>query len=157
MMSMQGIPAFYINSLSGTPNDYEGVAETGALRSINRKHWHEDELNTILSSDTIHNRIFNELIRLMGIRRQCPVFHPDYPQRIWYPDDRLFAFDRLNPVTGERILCISNLSNHPVEIEGKKLEMGKGFDLISSESLPRLPGHILFNAYQTRWITVQNN
>jgi sucrose phosphorylase len=151
MMSLQGIPAFYFNSLVGTPNDYEGVKATGRARSINRKQWREEELVHLLSTDTIHKRLFNELTRLIRIRQGCSAFHPGCPQEIIAPDDRVFAFKRHNPETGEAIYCISNLTGKPVEIRMDIGEIKKGYDLISCESLGISEG-ILLNSYQTKWI-----
>jgi sucrose phosphorylase len=154
MMSLQGIPAFYFNSLVGTANDYEGLAHTGIFRRINRKRWYEDELIRELSSDTLNSRLFEELTRLIRIRKQCTAFHPACPQYILFMDSRLFAFERAQPDGRERILCLSNISNHPVEIDGSAMNIKKGHDLISRESLRGIPGPILLKAYQTRWIAL---
>lgn len=152
MMSLQGIPAFYINSLVGTANDDEGVAATGKARSINRRQWLEDELLQHLSSDTIHHRLFHEITRLIGIRRQCPAFHPGCPQKILIAEDCLFAFERFNASTGDKIVCISNISNQTVEADAGPLQMQKGYDLISGETMSGKSDRILLKAYQTKWI-----
>ena len=36
VMSLEGIPAFYLHSLLATPNDHEAVARRGRNRAINR-------------------------------------------------------------------------------------------------------------------------
>jgi sucrose phosphorylase len=59
MMSLQGIPAFYIHSLLATANDYDGVKSTGRARSINRQQLGEDELNSRLSNDSRQSHLFN--------------------------------------------------------------------------------------------------
>lgn len=46
MMCMPGIPAIYFHSLFGSENFYEGVKETGRLRSINRE---KVEINKLIS------------------------------------------------------------------------------------------------------------
>ncbi|MBN1790804.1 MAG: hypothetical protein JW830_09925, partial [Bacteroidales bacterium] len=156
MMSLQGIPAFYFNSLFGTSNDYEGARITGRARSINRKQWREDELDQQLSSDTIHTRIFNELSRLIRIRRECSAFHPNSLQKILATDERVFAFQRHNPESGETIWCISNLTGKPIEIGGVGEGVKKGYDLISREK-SGLSDRILMNSYQTKWIVEMSN
>ncbi|HAO00954.1 MAG TPA: alpha-amylase, partial [Halomonas sp.] len=50
MLSLQGIPALYIHTLTGTLNDVEGVERSGRLRSINRRRWQLDELALLLES-----------------------------------------------------------------------------------------------------------
>jgi glycosidase len=153
MMSVQGIPAFYFNNLVGTSNDYQGLAETGIFRRINRKHWQEDELLELLSADTPNGRLFKELTRLISIRRKCSAFHPNCQQRILFLDNRLFAFERVHPDGSGSILCLSNISKYPVELNRNTLAMKNGYDLISCKSLPGKPGRIHLQAYQTLWIS----
>jgi sucrose phosphorylase len=151
MMSLKGIPAFYFNSLVGTSNDYEGAGISGRARSINRKQWREDELAQLLSSDTIHTRLFKELTRLIRIRQGCSAFHPNSLQEILSPDERVFALKRHKPETGETIYCISNLTGNPIEIKGIQGGTKKGYDLISRE-MSGLSDRIPLNSYQTKWM-----
>ena len=156
MMSLQGIPAFYFNSLFGTSNDYEGAGISGRARSINRKQWREEELDHLLSLDTIHTRIFNELSRLIRIRQGCSAFHPNSLQKILITDERVFAFQRHNPETGETICCISNLTGKSIEIRGIQGGVKKGYDLISCET-SGLSDRIRMNSYQTKWMVEISN
>jgi glycosidase len=151
MMSLQGIPAFYIHSLLATTNDYNGVRTTGRARSINRHQLSQDELINRLSANTMHNRLFNELIRLIGIRRHCSAFHPGCPQEILKFGDELFAFMRTDHSTGEKVHCISNITNKPVEIRDVLPENKKGYDLISGDHFIAT-NPILLKAFQTRWL-----
>ncbi len=151
MMSLQGIPAFYIHSLLATANDFDGVRLSGRARSINRQQLSVDELNSRLSTYTMHNRLFSELVRLIGIRKQCPVFHPGCPQEILKLGEALFAFTRYDRLTGKKIYCISNMSDQPVEIRSVLHENKKGYDLISCDQF-NITDPILFSACQTRWI-----
>ena len=48
MLSLEGIPAFYIHSLIATQNDYEKVKHSGQNRGINRHQWQMQELEQIL-------------------------------------------------------------------------------------------------------------
>ena len=155
MMSLQGIPAFYIHSLFATANDYDGVNSTGRSRSINRRQLGEEELNSRLSNDTMHSRMFNELLRLIGIRKQCSAFHPGCPQEILKLGEALFAFTRYDQLTGEKIYCISNMTDQPVEIRAVLPEKKKGYDLISSDRYTATDT-ILLSACQTRWIAEQD-
>ncbi|MEM8613555.1 MAG: sugar phosphorylase, partial [Cyanobacteria bacterium P01_H01_bin.105] len=78
MMSLEGIPAFYIHSLLATPNDIERMKTTGHNRSINRHCWDKQRLDALLkdpkSSQSI---VLTELARLIQIRRQQKAFHPN--------------------------------------------------------------------------------
>jgi sucrose phosphorylase len=149
MMAMKGIPAFYIHSLLATPNDHEGVKSTGRYRAINRTELQEGELNKLLNSDTPQKRIFDQLIKLIKIRRLHPAFHPSAQQQMVSMGNYIFAFTRTHVQTNQTIHCISNITSSVVEIEpvtGDK----KGYDLISEEIIRS--GQIVLQPYQTVWI-----
>ena len=75
MLALEGIPAFYIHSLLGTVNDQARVEHTGRLRSINRSQWQIDTLESTLDDPLSHHgKVFHELKRLIGIRRDQPAF-----------------------------------------------------------------------------------
>jgi len=151
MMELQGIPAFYLNSLLGTSNDYGRVRSTGRARSINRRQWHENELHEFFSANTINRKIFLELIRLIGIRTGCPLFHPGMLQEVLEIDEQVFAIVRHDPVTGESVYCLSNIGNRLVEFRSDRAGLKKGYDLISS-TVSETSDRIRLNAYQTKWI-----
>ncbi len=155
MMSLRGIPAFYIHSLLGTPNDYAGVEATGRARSINRRQLHEEELSLFLASDTMQQRLFNRLTQLIRIRRNCPAFHPACSQEILAPGSSVFAIVRMDAKTGLHVICLSNMSVQPVEIKPLLPAKRKGWDLISGEQVTS-EGPILLKACQTKWISWQD-
>ena len=55
MMSLEGVPAFYIHSLFGTENDYALYQKTGHNRSLNRGKIDYNRINT----ENRHQRIEN--------------------------------------------------------------------------------------------------
>lgn len=151
MMAMKGIPAFYIHSLLATPNDLEGVERSGQSRSINRKELNRGLLDSILSTGTDQKTIFEEIIRLLSIRKKCSAFHPAATQKVINFGDEVFAFTRINSETGQTIHCISNVTGSEVII-GQVVSGGKkAYDLISDEEL-RSSGQIVLKPYQTKWI-----
>lgn len=150
MMALQGIPAFYIHSLLGTSNDLEGLRDTGRARSINRKQWVEKELQDRLRGNTLHGHVFQELCRLIRIRRGCDAFHPGSKQQVLVIDDRIFALKRHNPQTGITLYSISNITGQPVGVP-VCWETDKNYlDLISDE-WSEASGTIRLKAYQTCW------
>jgi sucrose phosphorylase len=155
MMALQGIPAFYIHSLLGTPNDLEGLKVTGRARSINRKQWLESELLDRLRKNTLHHHIFHELCRLIRIRRGHTAFHPGSTQQVLIIDDRIFALKRHNPQTGDTIYSISNITGQPVEIPVFWKTDKNNHDLISDE-WSEASGAIRLKAYQTRWFEIHH-
>ncbi|GGC90316.1 sugar phosphorylase [Vreelandella lutescens] len=112
MLSLQGIPALYIHTLTGTLNDVEGVERSGRLRSINRRRWQLDELALLLESpSTPTHDVFRALHRLLEQRRQEPCFHPNAPQRVIETPPELLAIER-GPLThGRRLLALYNVTD----------------------------------------------
>lgn len=149
MMSMQGIPAFYIHSLIGTHNYAKGIEETGMARTINRRKWNVADLVSLIDKETQHRIILQELLRRIRIRKRMDAFHPDRAQRVLDVGKEFFALIR-----GESnsILVIANLTSVAREINEKDLrENIKGsVDLLSGKKYP--DGTILLNPYQVVWM-----
>ena len=158
MMSLEGIPAFYIHSLLGTRNYHEGVAATGHNRTINRYKWNVDELEKALADpDTPHAQVFQELSRLIGIRRRQRAFHPNATQYTLHPlNPAIFAFWRQSMARDQSIFSIHNLSNAPQELQLSDLNLldtDEWIDLISGDRLMSLGADYLIQPYQSLWIT----
>ena len=148
MMTLQGMPAFYIHSLLGTENDYEGVRRTGRARSINRKKWPAEELMQRLRDETHHAHVFRELRRLIRIRTQQPAFHPNASQQILDWGESLFVVKREAEEAGQKILAVSNLTAHPQKITIGETDVLE--DLISGRK--QIPGELELSPYQTVWL-----
>jgi sucrose phosphorylase len=155
MMALRGIPAFYIHSLLGTPNDHAGVKATGRARSINRRQLSEEEISGLLASDTLQHRLFERLTHLIRIRKNCPAFHPACRQEVLALDSAVFAFKRMDIKTGLQVICLSNMSVRPFEIRSLLPVKRKECDLISGEQVTS-EGPILLKACQTKWISWQD-
>jgi sucrose phosphorylase len=80
MLALEGVPAFYIHSLIATENDYDKLKNTNNNRAINRHNWQIDSLEKLLESDTHHATIFNELKRIIAVRKLQSAFHPNATQ-----------------------------------------------------------------------------
>ena len=112
MLSLQGIPALYIHTLTGTLNDVEGVERSGRLRSINRRRWQLEELALLLESpSTPTHDVFHALPRLLEQRRQEPCFHPNAPQRVRDTPPELLAIERGPLRNGRRLLSLYNVTD----------------------------------------------
>ncbi|MFO1491267.1 MAG: sugar phosphorylase [Kiritimatiellia bacterium] len=113
-LSLQGIPAVYLHSLTATPNDQEGFARTGRARTLNRKRWNTAELEELIADDTTPcATALRELTRVLRLRASCPAFHPDQPQQVLTLDPRLFVVQRGGP---DGVLLIANVSSSPVPL-----------------------------------------
>ncbi|WP_319480880.1 sugar phosphorylase [uncultured Draconibacterium sp.] len=126
MMSLAGVPAFYIHSLTATPNYYEGVEKTQHNRTINRRKWQLDELQSFLNSDTPQKKVFESLQQLIQLRKRQAAFHPNAGQEILDFGTDFFALKR--KAENQTILVIINLCDEEKEIQ---TAAGFTFDLIS--------------------------
>lgn len=156
MLVLQGLPAFYIHSLLGTPNDQRGVEVTGRLRSINRKRWQWDEL--VAQLETPHGAqhlVHHELRRRIRIRQQYPAFSPSNAQKIHDLDSRLFIVQRGNG--DDSVWCVCNTTAQDVELPLVKIlhQMeGQALDLLT-EQHHALEKSVTLLPYQTMWLTFE--
>lgn len=117
MLSLQGIPALYIHTLTSSLNDLEGVERSGRLRSINRHRWKRSELDLLLDNTTNPTHyIFQALCRLLEQRRQEPCFHPSAAQRVLVSSPELLAIERGPLRNGRRLLALYNVTDKPLSL-----------------------------------------
>jgi sucrose phosphorylase len=150
MLTMQGIPAFYIHSLLATHNDLEGLESTGTNRSINRKKWDLKELNSILETPTEHSRVFNALKEIISIRKSIPDFHPNYSQKIFFLEKSFFIVLRNN---GD-LVSVSNITNSDREFNLSLLYKKEKILLSDKLSGNRYNSReiVIIESYQTLWL-----
>jgi len=157
MMSLEGIPAFYIHSLLGTPNDLEGVAKTQRFRSINRKSWKLEDLDQLLNDpQTPQSQVYRELIRRIKIRSQQPAFHPHATQYTLQLRDGFFGFWRQSLDRQQSIFCISNLTSEEQVLEVTELNLIKNqcwHDLLRGSVVQTYQSGWALKPYRTLWIT----
>jgi len=123
MLSLQGVPGIYFNSLIGAPNWLAGVQETGRARTINRQKWGLAELQDLLQ-DATHpaSRIFPEYLRLLDIRRVHSAFHPAGPQLALKLPRGLFGIKRVAPDDSEELWVLANLTAEPIEVSLRSID-----------------------------------
>ncbi len=144
MMSFAGVPAFYIHSLTATPNYYEGVELTKQNRTINRRKWKLEELVAILNSDTPQQKVFKTLQKLISIRKKHAAFHPNSKQEILDFGNEIFGLKRTAD-NGEEIILIVNLIPDIKSFSFKKevIDLISGAKLESNQLIP----------YQFLWLS----
>ncbi len=148
MMSMAGVPAFYIHSLLATNNYYKGVEETGMNRTINRRKWKEEDLFSLLDSESHHGRVLKELLRRISIRKLLSDFHPSARQQIINLSESLFILNR-----GDNLLAIFNITDTNQEIDIKGLFKPDSFiDLITETRYSNYTGKLQLTPYQAMWL-----
>ena len=163
-LSMKGIPAVYFHSLCGTPNDLTGYQRTKRNRTVNRKKWQYDELETLLDqNETLHSKIFQWYSRTLRVRSGCPAFHPDATQKIINMGDSVFALRRDTADGGLTVFCLFNFTSQNITLE-KMIEInsvfptGKARELISGGEIKwagqkESGGLLTLRPYQALWLS----
>nr|WP_249066860.1 sugar phosphorylase [Halalkalibaculum roseum] len=159
MMSLQGLPAFYIHNLTATLNDHEQVTETGVKRDINRKQWLYDDLqNRLRDGDSITHRVFYRLKELIEIRKEQPAFSPLAEQKVLNKDNDLFVLLRSSKEFDENILVAANVTGKPKKLKRADVQPLADLshpvrDLISGRTITP-DQEIELEPYQVMWIRV---
>lgn len=157
-LSLKGIPAVYIHSLTATPNDPEGVERTGRTRSINRRQWDRNELERLLADPHSSTaRVFRDYRKILRLRRDHPAFHPDGMQELLLLGYHIFGVTREAPDGSERIICLFNFTPEPRSVSMDEpiwgSEPGTHWrDLIEDRSIPIERGRLQLPPYAAFWL-----
>ena len=159
MLSLAGVPALYYNSLLAAPNDYAGLAETGRNRTINRTKWSSEQINARLSNpEGAPARVLTTLSAMLRVRQAQNAFHPEARQQCISVDPRVFVVWRTCPKTGQRVLCINNLSRSPITLSAAALQLpaaAKANILFNSGDVSLEDETVSLAPYTVSWIEVQ--
>lgn len=157
MMSLEGIPAFYIHSLLATPNDTVALRLTKHNRAINRHKWPKAELNDCLDDPKSHHAIvFDALKALIAKRTAQPAFHPNATQYTLQLDKHLFGVWRQSLDRRQSIFVIANMSNETQDLPLAKINLisnADWTDIISGEAIVDTRQSITLQPYQCLWLT----
>ena len=155
MLSLEGVPAFYIHSLFGTRNDYALYKQTNQNRSLNRGKIKISEIDLSNESE-LQSYIFLQLKKLMHIRKKQPAFHPNAVQFTLHLGSNLYGIWRQSLDKKQSIFCISNLTDEVVNLSLLDLNL-IGFDhwrdIITEIEIDDITSEIELRPYQTMWLT----
>jgi sucrose phosphorylase len=115
-----------------------------------------DNLIHKLSEDNHHSRIYQELLRLIKLRKEQPAFHPNATQFTLNLGNDTLALWRQSLDRDQSIFAIHNISNKEVSIQLSDLnliETDMWADLISGNPLSSTHEVLILKAYQSMWIT----
>ncbi|MAQ81944.1 MAG: alpha-amylase [Maritimibacter sp.] len=157
VMSLEGVPAFYIHSLLATPNDLDGVERRSMNRAINRHRWDYPTLRARMADPGSEQaRILPALAERLRLRARQPAFHPNATQFTLPLDPRIFGVWRQALDRTQSIFALHNVSADTVEIPSSSLNLiaDEGWvDLLSGERVEPETDTITLAPYQCRWIT----
>ncbi len=112
MISFEGIPAIYFNSMFGTSNDEAKFVITGNNRDVNRYRWNFKNITSKLKNDKSKQSIFYQnMCNLLSIRRKQKAFHPNASRQNINLGSNFFSFKRVSIDKDQTIICITNLSS----------------------------------------------
>jgi glucosylglycerate phosphorylase len=158
MLSLVGVPGIYFHSLFGSRGWPEGVEQTGHHRSINRQKLERAALERDLSDPaTLRYWISKRYFQLLKARTTSPAFYPYADQTILDCGQKIFAVLRQNPISGDQILCLHNVSDRPqhvrINFKSKFMDSGALVDIITG-LLPEQPHREMVNLqpYQSLWL-----
>lgn len=157
MMGLEGVPAFYIHSLLATPNDIDRFRNSGHKRCINRHQWDYNALQDALDDPkSDQSFIFNELMRVIDIRKNQPCFHPNAIQFTLHLPEGLFGFWRQSLDRRQDTFCITNLTKRDLDFPLHHLNLhsaGQWRDLLTGEVFDNLDKELILAPYQSMWIS----
>ena len=153
MISFEGIPAVYFNSLFGKSNDEAKYVITGNNRDVNRYKWNYKNITKKLGNKTSKQSIFFQNLRkLLSIKRKQKAFHPNAKRLNINLGPKIFCFKRLSIDRKQSIICITNLSstNQNTKLD-KSLINYK--DLMSPKTKLGDKNILALKPFQTVWLT----
>ncbi len=157
LLSMEGIPAIYIQNLLGSENDIKKLKKTNAYRSINRKNWDFIKLCGLLEkSSSMNKSIYSSIIKLIRLRKKQPAFHPNATQFTLQLQNYFFGVWRQSIDRSQSIFCISNLSKQKKEVSLLDINListDKWHDILTSKCIKDLSGKKILQPYQSIWLT----
>ncbi len=170
LLSLAGVPGIYVHSLFGSRNWREGVAKTGQNRTINRRKFQRNELeSSLLDADSVTHQVFRRYEQLIRARVGEPAFHPNAAMKVLDLGPALFAFVRTALDAGHSVLCLHNVSDRPqsirvdlgdydafnTEVSSNEVSNNEVMDLISAERFGFDGSRTLsltMKPYQIRWL-----
>ncbi|WP_309396096.1 alpha-amylase family glycosyl hydrolase [Cerasicoccus maritimus] len=157
-LAFKGVPAVYFHSLVATPNYHEGVEQTGAPRTINRRKYDEQELMDLLGDKSRkQGKVFRKYLQMLRRRTNYPAFHPDGDQKIIDAGPNLFALERTSPRKNQTVFCVFNFSDEEQTVVNPKdtelLKKAKKFyDILSGKTHSDGSRGIKLAPYQAMWL-----
>ena len=152
MVSFEGVPAVYFNSLFGKSNDEAKYIITGNNRDVNRYKWNFNNITTKLRDKKSKQSIFYRNIgALLETKRKQKAFHPNASRININLGPKIFCFKRISKDKKQSIICMTNLSSKIQTPNFKKI--GNYRDLLNSNLKFREGTSLILKPFQTVWLT----
>ena len=154
VLSIEGIPAIYVNSLFGSKNYIDGVQMTNSNRTINRQKWNLNQIEKMMNSESDQTIIFHSLKKLIEIRKKQKAFHPNATSFTLQLGEKLFGIWRQSRDRKQSIFCITNFSKKIETFQSLDLNLildENWYDLITGYQIKK--DLIQVHPYKTIWLS----
>ena len=153
MISFEGIPAIYFNSIFGTSNDEAKYIITGNNRDVNRYRWNFKNItNKLKNNKSKQNIFYQNICNLLNIRRKQKAFHPNALRINLNFGRKVYAFKRVSIDKKQTILCITNLSSKIQKTKISK-KYHKMKNLINSKIQIEDKKFLVLRPFETIWLS----
>ena len=152
MISFDGIPAIYFNSMFGNSNDNSKYIISGNKRDLNRYRWNKDKIEDHLKDqNSKQNKYYKNMSNILAIRRKQKAFHPNAIRKTLKLGANFFGIKRISTDNKQSIYCITNMTSKLQLLKVNKNIFYKR-NLFNSK-LTKKSGKIQFEPFQTVWLT----
>ena len=122
MISFEGVPAVYFNSLFGKSNDEAKYIITGNNRDVNRYKWNYKSISKKLDNKNSKQSIFyRKISNLLSVKRKQKAFHPNATRHNINLGSKIFSFKRISINKKQTIICITSLSSKIQKVNLNKI------------------------------------
>ena len=152
MISFDGIPAIYFNSMFGNSNDNSKYIISGNKRDLNRYRWNKDKIEDHLKDqNSKQNKYYKNMSNILAIRSKQKAFHPNAMRKTLELGANFFGIKRVSADNKQSIYCITNMTSKLQLLKVNKNIFYKR-NLFNSK-LTKKSGKIQFEPFQTVWLT----
>ena len=152
MISFDGIPAIYFNSMFGNSNDNSKYIISGNKRDLNRYRWNKDKIEDHLKDqNSKQNKYYKNMSNILAIRSKQKAFHPNAIRKTLKLGANFFGIKRISTDNKQSIYCITNMTSKLQLLKVNKNVFYKR-NLFNSK-LTKKSGKIQFEPFQTVWLT----
>ena len=152
MMSYDGVPAIYFNSLFGNSNDNSKFIISGNKRDLNRYRWNRIKLEKHLQNkNSKQAKYYKKMTNLLILRNKQKAFHPNASRITLNVGPKIFGIKRLSVDKKQSIYCYTNMTSSNTKINLNK-EILKRKNILNSNL--NVNGNILeLLPFQTVWLS----
>ena len=153
MISFEGIPAIYLNSIFGTSNDFNKYIITNNKRDLNRYKWNKIRLEKNLKNKSSKQyKFYREIIKLLQIKKNQKAFHPNAMRKTIKSNKNLFIFKRISLDKKQTITCIFNLTSKIQSLNLDKKSVNSK-NLLNDRKLHSINNKVHIEPFQSLWLT----